>query len=212
MNIETPLKQEIVVTEWLRYGFEDLMVAFFPLDKWHYYQPFFLAQAVEKFAKAYLLAKRPSDYENLNFLEGKKAIDKIARFYGHEIGKIINLLEKDIPQLKSIINLKYDGFIGLDIIKALDAGYVEARYPVPRAICEDFPLNEKHTIWKDPLASSSLLKFVFGFMLIVLDKIKLDYGIELKRQNLFYCYQNRIDQEDWQRFCNLFFKDSSYGI
>ena len=45
----------------------------------------FLAQAIEKIIKAYLIGKKAGEYEALGFKEAKLKIDEIARTYGHNI-------------------------------------------------------------------------------------------------------------------------------
>ena len=96
---EPILTRDLAVTEWMRYGFDDLMVEFFPLEKWHYYQPFFLAQAIEKIIKAYLIGKRAGEYEALGFQRGKFKIDEIARSYSHNIRNLINAITESIPEI-----------------------------------------------------------------------------------------------------------------
>ncbi|OGW80451.1 MAG: hypothetical protein A3C47_05610 [Omnitrophica bacterium RIFCSPHIGHO2_02_FULL_51_18] len=200
------LTRDIAVTEWMRYGFDDLMVEFFPLEKWHYYQPFFLAQAIEKIIKAYLIGKRAGEYETLGFQKAKLKIDEIARSHSHNIRNLINAITGSIPEVLDLLGKNYDSFSGGDFVKVLSSGYEECRYPVPRSICESYPIKGADDAYWDPLASSGLEKFAFDLIAIVFRKIKNDYGLEISKNNWYEPYRNRISENDWNRFCNLFFE------
>jgi len=190
----------------VRYGFDDLMVEFFPLEKWHYYQPFFLAQAIEKIIKAYLIGKRASEYEALGFQKAKLKIDEIARSYSHNIRDLINAITESTPEVLELLGKNYDSFSGGDFVKVLSSGYEECRYPVPKSICESYPIKGADGAYWDPLASSGLEKFAFDLIAIVFRKIKNDYGLEISKNNWYEPYRNRISENDWNRFCNLFFE------
>ena len=203
---EPILTRDLAVTEWMRYGFDDLMVEFFPLEKWHYYQPFFLAQAIEKIIKAYLIGKRAGEYEALGFQRGKFKIDEIARSYSHNIRNLINAITESIPEVLELLGKNYDSFSGDDFVKVLSSGYEECRYPVPKSICESYPIKGSDGACWDPLVSSGLEKFTFDLIAIIFRRIKKDYGLETPKNNWYEPYRNRISENDWNRFCNLFFE------
>ena len=126
---------------------------------------------LEKFLKAVYLYKHGSDYKNLSDEDGKKYSNKIAKGLGHDIKEIIEKvgMEIGIKEIDRIKKTNFDGFKGVDLIRAVNAGYIETRYPTPRPISDTFPIKGTDRTY-DPLSSSSAKT--------IPSKLKKKYGLE----------------------------------
>ncbi len=200
-SIRSGIDRATAVREWIGYGLDDLIVQFFGLEKWRPYQPFFLAQGLEKICKAYMIGMKSGEYENLSFKAAKREIDKIAKSYGHDLTVLVKELLPCMSSIKSVLAGQYDGYAGNEIVKILDAAYQECRYPVVNSISENYPVDGSKSMYWDPLYSSALEKFSFMMAKTVLIASEKEFGIAIPRDNL--C-PSRLDEKDWSRFSNLF--------
>lgn len=200
-SIRSGIDRTTAVNEWIGYGLDDLIVQFFGLEKWRPYQPFFLAQGLEKICKAYMIGRKSGEYENLSFKAAKQEIDKIAKSYSHNLTALVEKILPLMPSIKSVLAAQYDGYDGNEIVKILDAAYQECRYPVVSSISESYPVDGSKSMYWDPLYSSALEKFSFVMAKTVLIAAENEFGIAVSRSNL--C-PSRLDEKEWSRFSNLF--------
>jgi hypothetical protein len=200
------MSRKRAVTTWTGFAMDDFLIAFFALEAWRRYQPFFLAQGVEKICKAYLIGQRYSEYEMMDFEKAKTTIHKIAKDLSHGLNGLIKEVQKTITGISGLITKGWDGFTGDQIIDALQAGYTEVRYPVPISISRKHPVRGERNMYWDPLMSSGLEKFSFAVSKAIIDAIEKEYRLKIPRSNV---YNTTISDRDWTRFFNLFFKSDT---
>jgi hypothetical protein len=206
MCAEGATKQEVVLT-WTFRAIEDFFFAFqheYPCR----FGPFFEAMGLEMILKSYFLAEQASKFEGLPEKEQKFKINKIAKGLGHNLDDLIERADKSISAagLKELLAQDFDGYTGKQMLEALEAAYIECRYPVPD------PLHRKHPLcdrdgrqikgsYRDPIYSSGTAKFAYAVARIVLGLIRKEHGVALDRQYL----RQLLARDDGRRFCNLFF-------
>ena len=121
------MDKQIVVHAWLWRAIESLYLGFKLNGPWQHYQPFFDYMGIELFGKGFILAEVSSEYESLKDQEAKYKIDKIARELHHDLkcilDKVNNFMGKD--NINKILSCDFDSFTGAQIVKILEAGYIE---------------------------------------------------------------------------------------
>src|SRR3989304_9412941 len=124
-------KQKITLT-WILHGLKDFYISFEFEDanKWHEYSTFFCHQGLEKICKAYLIATKAAEYEDLSEKQALERIDKIAKGFGHELRKLMGLLCLKNVLSKADLLQKIGGYTGDELIDILEKAYIESRYPV----------------------------------------------------------------------------------
>lgn len=154
-------RQRIAET-WVYRGLCDLYFAFNCDDvAFEDNERFSEIMGLEKFLKALLLFHRHSEYEHLSDVEAKAAVNQAAMRLGHDFdGMLKAALALGVTDIERILSSDFDGYLGSDLVRAVKAGYMETRYPVPRPISDTFPLGDGFT--HDPLGSSGITKFIYA--------------------------------------------------
>lgn len=203
------LTKEIVVYAWFFSGLRDLFFAF-QTDSQFRYEPFLNTMGFEKICKAYLLAENSFEYENLENDEAKQKINSLAKKWGHNLKRMVNKIKKGIndPKLENMINQNFDGYTGKQLIKVMQAAYLECRYPVPKHIHEKFPIKGKSDMYWEPICSSGIEKFCFVFTRTIVIHLKEKFNISISKDE----FDKIITGEAGVRFCNLFLKDVPEGF
>ena len=146
------LTRNAAVSWWVSFAMDDFVIQFTALNKWNGYQPFFLAQGLEKLSKAFLIGMKESTFKDRPFEDAKQIVDKIARDLKHDLRPILKEVQQHVD-LRAEISSSYDSFSGTDIIKILEAAYKECRYPVPISISSSFPIKSHKGYYWDPIMS-----------------------------------------------------------
>lgn len=201
--------KQFVVLTWAVRGLKDFYISFEfeHANKWHTSSTFFCHQGLEKISKAYLIATRSAEYENLAEEETLKKVNHIAKQYQHSLQKLLDALISRNALTRAEVSRKVERYTGQEIVDVLEKAYIESRYPVPLPIYKKFPVSghSKYKMYHDPLASTAPIKYSRKLALAVLKKIEEDFGIAIPRQKL----ATHISDGDWKRFCNLFFGPES---
>jgi len=195
------LSKETVVRAWFFRGLKGLFFAF-RIDSPFSYEPYFNTMGFEMICKAYLLVEKADEYENLERNQAIYKIDKLARYWGHNIEIMVDEIKKSIndPNFSSVLRENYDGYTGDQFIKIMEAAYFECRYPVPNPIHEKFPIKGHPDMYWEPLCSSGLGKFCFAFTRKVVVYLKKKFNISIPKDE----FNKIITGEAGVRFCNLF--------
>jgi hypothetical protein len=156
--------------------------------------------------------------------DAKKKINDLAksREMGHNFKAMFAELSKFIPDnVARIMETNFDGYIGSELIKAVYAGYMETRYPVPIPISVSFPIAVENNIidveefipvhepgtieysefTHDPLWSSGITKFIYAVCNVCFASLasKIDFT------DLINQFSQRFShKESLLRFNNLF--------
>jgi len=201
--------KELVVSIWAVQGLKDFYISFEfeDVNKWHTYSTFFCHQGLEKISKAYLIATRSAEYENLGEEETLKKVNDIAKQYQHSLQKLLEALISLNALTRADVSRRVERYTGQENVDVLEKAYIESRYPVPLPIYKKFPVSGQsiYKMYHDPLGSTAPIKYSRKLALAVLMKIEEDFGIAIPRQKL----ATHISDGDWKRFCNLFFGPES---
>jgi len=121
----------------------------------------------------------------------------------HKVKGLIKEIKKNIEKnkLQQLLDKKYDGFKGSQFLRAIEAAYLECRYPVPNPFYEQFPFKGLKDAYEDPVYSSGLYKFCYEFCRLILSDLKAKFGIGIPASWL----KQKITGDEGQRFGNLFF-------
>lgn len=158
---------------------------------------------LEKFAKAVLLFHLHKEYEAMDRPAAKKKIDELARDMGHNFKEMLKQLSHFVADdISRIRKTDFDGYSGSELIRAVRAGYMETRYPVPKPISDTFPImgtKFKH----DPLWSSGITKFIYAVCNACFASLSLDIDFT----DLINQYSQKFShKESFRRFNNLFWE------
>jgi len=151
------------VKTWLRYGISDLYFGYANQsnDVYHY-GTFFFIMAAEKHLKAVLIESRKDEYESVGSLEGKRnAVDKIARSYSHRFDLMVEQVAKVYEQHtgKTFLEPEVFGYPLATVVKTMQEGYMETRYPVVAPASRRYPLGKGDDLYHEPLGSSFFTDF-----------------------------------------------------
>ncbi len=157
------MDRKLVAQTWVFRGLCDLYFGFDTEDERFSDNALFSEiMGLEKFLKAILLFNCHDEYEELPPEESAKKLNELAKRYGHNIKLMMRLATKaGLGDLNRIKETDFDGYAGRDLVRAVTAGYMETRYPVPRPISDTFPIKGTELTW-DPLSSSGISKFIRG--------------------------------------------------
>lgn len=201
------MNYERVVITWVWRGLSDLICAFSLERNVFWDQARFLeVMALEKFLKAVILLAESDSYESLPVEEARSCINSIAMGFNHKIEKMLNTVDGHIggDKVAQAILGDYSDYSGREMIRVIQSGYLEYRYPVAVPIYKSFPLGDN--CFKDPLGSSAITEFAYRICNIsffhlqknvafdgILEHFERRYG-ELdafgKFNNLFWSYEN----------------------
>jgi hypothetical protein len=200
----------LVAKTWISRGLYDLYFGFSIEEKnFSDYALFFEIMGLEKFLKAVHLYNRGSEYKEKDDEAAKICLDKIAKELGHDIKEILKKVKQDIgtSEINNIEKMKFDGYKGLDLIRVVNAGYIETRYPTPRLISDTFPI-EGTSLTRVPLSGSGIKKFIYMLCNLAFQQLAkkenfsdVIIGFKLKFQH----------KESFKRFNNLFW-ESKCGV
>ncbi len=190
--------------KWVWYGVEDLYFAFcIEYDPHKPYALFAEIMGLEKILKSYLLFKNGNKYSSLSKNEAYEVIECLVKKWGHSIKRMLDetskLLKND--EIKKVKESNYDGYIGSDLVKAIEAGYMESRYPVYRPIYEQFKIKGVD-LYQNPLESSGIKKFIYEICRTILVQLKTEIDLEPIGRDFIKVYGSR---ESTRRFINLMF-------
>jgi len=199
------MESSLVAKTWIYRGLSDLFFAF-ECDDWAFedHERFSEIMGLEKFLKAALLAEMRGEYEGLPNDQAKTLLNKLAMKFGHDFDRMLRDVANagcgDIEQIK---NTEFDGYQGSALVKALKAGYMETRYPVPSAIADEFPI-EGTELTHDPLASSGITKFIYALCNSCFFHLAqgIDFSPMMQQFNKDYGHRPGL-----QRFSNLFWEE-----
>lgn len=204
------MDRQLVAKTWVNYGLTDLYFAFDSDDDAFSDNVLFSEiMGLEKFAKAVLLFHQHQEYEGMTRPAAKKKIDELAKGMGHNFKEMLKQLSHfmadDIARIKKT---DFDGYTGSELIRAVSAGYMETRYPVPAPISNSFPIKGtklKH----DPLWSSGVTKFIYAVCNACFASLALDIDFtDLTNQ-----YSRKFShKESFRRFNNLFWERKPGGV
>jgi len=204
------MNKDDVCKAWIWSGLEDLFFGRIVQSEQHRpYKIFNEILGLEKILKAYLLFHNSDRYENLSEEKTKEAIEFLVKNeYGHSIKKMLKMASKYLPS-KTVDNLKakdFDDFRGQEMIRAIEAGYMESRYPTLKPIYEQFKMKGLD-IYRDPLGSSGVTRFIYEVNRTILSDLKKGINLSSVKKRFTNTYQI-IYKEFMQPFINLAFKGS----
>ncbi len=199
------MDRDRVTKAWVWSSLEDLHFAFLISFEPHRpYSIFNKILALEKILKALLLYYSGRLYENLNEKQSEEKIENLAKGYGHKIKEMLEKASNHFGK-QSLDNLKksdFDGFTGSEMIKAVEAGYMESRYPTLKPIYEQFKIKDVD-IYRDPLGSSGVTKFVYDVNQLILLHLKPKLNMNSVKERFMQTYGH---MEETPRFINLAFE------
>jgi hypothetical protein len=181
------------------------------------YAAFFYAHGLEMLCKAYIIGNRYSLYRSLSFNAAKAELNEIAKHFGHNLKKLIEeLIRKSVLPAGFLDHIHYHSTINevdltnLDMLNTLKAVYIEARYPV---VEPDYKRYYKEKVRNNPKAinkrypeiikySHELERFIIKLFRLILTSIERDFKLTFSRDK----FSSDINDKDWERFSNLFFK------
>lgn len=207
MELNVTMNPHDVTKTWIYRGLCDLFFAFDSDDvAFEDNATFSEIMGLEKFLKAVLLLECHAEYESLPLVEAQDKVNKIAMGLGHKFTNMIDNLSKlgmaDIEQIKQ---LDFDGYTGAQLINAVEAGYMETRYPVPKPVSDKFPIKNTD-FTHDPLSSSGITKFIYALCNACFHRLASNIDFT-KMQNQFRdTFQHR---ESFNRFNSMFWEQRS---
>lgn len=198
------ITKESTIRLWASHGIKDFFISFEFEDnnKWHESSTFLCHQGLEKISKAYLLATRAAEYENLRAEVAFNKINKIAKEFGHAIDRIICQLILSNVLTSEDISQQIGGYSGRELIDILEKSYIESRYPVPNPTYKKYPIvhKGKHKIYADPIRETAPIQYARRLASAIMKKIETDFSMTISKDKI----SNKIDDKEWERFCNIF--------
>ncbi len=199
------MQRDKVTSAWVWSSLEDLHFGFIIGFELHRpYKIFNEILALEKVLKALLLYYSGNQYENLCEEQSKKQIENLAKGYGHKIKKMLKESSDHFGKaaLDRLKSSDFDGFTGSEMIRAVEAGYMESRYPALKPVYEQFQ-TKNLDIYKDPIGSSGVTKFVYTVNRLVLLCLKSKLSMSSVKERFMQTYGH---MEGTPRFITLAFE------
>ena len=201
-------RQEILQT-WIESSIEDFYLSFELGNKWHRHSLFYCHQGLEKICKAYHIGKYLKSLENFNDESALKQVDTIAKSLNHKLSRMVKCLQSKriLPTYTALRPYSED-----DLLQGLEAGYTEVRYPVPHPfhLTRDQNGKERFRIpsdtlkmYHDFLGETAPLHYARSMTSALLKSIETEFAVQISDSKL----SEKISDEDWKRFTNLFFKN-----
>ncbi|TKJ42573.1 hypothetical protein CEE37_02470 [candidate division LCP-89 bacterium B3_LCP] len=203
-----PLIRERIVISWFLSGLEDFFYAFKIHSPWRY-EPFLCSIGFEKISKAYILALNAAKYENLKWHDAKEMVNCLAKKRGHHLKKMVKEIKNHVndPDPESILNnssakLKDNHKTTLE---AMEAAYLECRYPVPSYFHEKFPVasilvNGHPVVYDDPIGSTNFVNFCASFAGKISKYLKKNFDISISRKR----FDSVVNGNASDGFCNRY--------
>jgi hypothetical protein len=214
MNLKMISKEDVVLA-WTYTAIEDFLMAFYVEDKFPEMRTFFCHQGLEKLCKAYLLGLESDKYEKLSEKAARKFLNECAKNLNHWLAGTNKLIDRLVRQgvlSKEPLERPYDEYegkkvTGFDVLKWLDAAYEETRYPfIPVNVHEAYPLKKGNVVighWA-VLSSNTPTDFAFDLARKIIRAIEKEYKVAVSKDKP----SSRISNDEWERFCRLFFSDN----
>jgi len=198
------LDRQRVAKTWVFRGLCDLFFAFDNDDvSFEDNARFSEIMGLEKFLKAVLLYHRHQEYEGLSEPDARTKLNAVAMKLGHDLkGMMKTVAGLGVDDIRRIERTDFDGYLGADLIRAVEAGYMETRYPVPRPISDTFPIPGTD-LTHDPLSSSGITKYIYAVCNACFHTLlaQVDFA-DLRKQ-----FRERFEhRESFGRFNNLFWE------
>lgn len=201
------LTRDRVAKTWLFRGLGDLLFAFHNDDvAFEDNARFSEIMGLEKVLKATLLYHRHPEYEPVRLADARNAVNGIAAGYRHNFGKMLKELSAlKVSDVDRLLQGGFDGYKGEALVEALEKGYMETRYPVPKPVSDSFPIG-KSGFTQDPLSSSGLTKFAYALsnacifhlsQLIDLTDVRSQFAAKFSHLESF----NRFSNLFWEARC-----------
>lgn len=202
------LSREEILQTWIKSGIEDFYMSFELDDKWQRHSIFYCHQGLEKICKAYHIGKYLKALENFNPESALKKIDEIAKSLNHKLSQMVKCLQSRVilPTYQSLGPYSED-----DLLQGLEAAYTETRYPVPLPFYrtrgqdgkERFLIpSSRLKVYHDPLGETAPLDYARSMARSLLGKIATEFEVNISNLKV----SSKIDDKDWGRFVNIFFK------
>lgn len=211
------------VREWTRRAIEKFYLGFIIPDRvstyYHDYEVFFYAHGLEVLCKAYIVGKEFPRYKDKSFKGAKDEIELIVRPFGHNLEKLVGKLmdyrvvpNNFLSEVHCRLFINNVNLTNRDVLKTLRSLYLEARYPVPQLDYQRFyeerikgnrKAKHRRTVGIQS-ASSEMGTFTRKLFAMVLKRTEKDFGLKISREKL----RRDIEDRDWERFSNLFFRQS----
>ncbi len=159
----------------------------------------------EKISKSFLLAVHSNEFNKQDWQQAKKDVDKLAKNWGHKLNGLIDKIEK-FEKSKKLNNIKVwksDVACWESSVEALEAAYIECRYPTVRRYHEGFhycSTLDKKKIYYDPITSLNFTGFCARFAGLIHRCLKEIFNIEIIEDE----YSGIIKNEVGLRFNNLY--------
>jgi hypothetical protein len=214
MDLKMISKQDVVLT-WTCTGIDDFFMAFYVENKFPEMSTFFCHQGLEKLCKAYLLGLESDKYEKLPEKAAREFLNKHAKGLKHWLAGADKLIDSLIrldalseePLKRQYAEYDDKKVKGHDLLEWLDAAYEEARYPfIPVNVHEAYPLKKGNVVighWA-VLSSSTPTDFAFDLARKIIRAIEKEYEVAVSKDKP----STRIYDDEWERFCRLFFCDN----
>jgi hypothetical protein len=130
-------------------------------------------------------------------------LNKMAKNLGHDFDAMLQNAATHGANVARTLTMEFDGYKGSDLVKALKAGYMETRYPVPKPISDAFPIPGAPGFAHDPLSSSGFTKFIYALCNECIFALSAHVAFSDVIKQLGALYAAR---ESFQRFNNLFWE------
>lgn len=194
-----------VAEVWVYYGLVDLYFGFHNDDiAFEDSARFAEIMGLEKFLKAVVLFHRFEEYESVSDTEASEKVNDIAKLLGHDIKCMLKEISKlGVTDIDRIKTLDFDGYLGKDLVRAVKAGYMETRYPVPKPVSDSFPIPGAHGFTHDPLCSSGITKFIYAICNACFYHLRANVDFTKVRMDLVAQFAHK---ESFSRFGNLFWE------
>lgn len=198
------MDRQRVARTWIYRGLCDLYFAFDNDDvAFEDNARFSEIMGLEKFLKAVLLFHRHHEYEGKSQSAARIKLNELAMQLGHDFkGMMKEFSALGVRDIDRIKREDFDGYRGSDLIRAVGAGYMETRYPVPRPVSDTFPIKGTG-ITHDPLSSSGITKFIYAMCNACFNQLAQHVDFSDMRQQFQETFQHR---ESFPRFNNLFWE------
>lgn len=195
------MDRQRVAKTWIFRGLCDLFFAFDnDDDSFEDNARFSEIMGLEKFLKAVLLYHRHQEYEGMSELDAKTQLNTVAMKLGHDFKEMMKgVAGLGVDDIKRIERTDFDGYLGAGLIRAVAAGYMETRYPVPRPVSGTFPIKGT-TFTHNPLSSSGITK-----LYAVCNACFYALSTQVDFADLRKLFRERFEhRESFGRFENLF--------
>jgi len=197
-----------ILSTWATAGMEDFYLSFELEDRWHKQSLFYCHQGLEKICKAYHIRKCSKQWMEQRSKDlALKKIDQIAKGLGHDIPRFVKCMQSRsiLPSYRPPRPYSED-----DLLEALQAVYIEARYPVPQPFYrtkgqdgkERFQISSSSfKIYHDLLGETALRDYARSMARTLLKKIEDEYSVRISYSR----FSGKISAQDWERFANVFY-------